>query len=114
MLVPRSLLFVLRALVAVFALHFSGALHGALDLERTIVGAPLHDEDDCSDDGNDHCPANCPNCHCAHGAPSLPPRPPVQAALLPLPAVPSAIAPSTVAPSDRPLPPLFRPPRATT
>src|SRR5213075_506222 len=108
------LLVVLRSLLLVFTLQFSGVVHDVADFVEAVTAAPdrvAHEQ--CPADGpcND-CPPGCPNCHCPAALGSLAPAAPI--AVLPQVLVLS-LAPSlyeTQAPPGPELPSLFRPPRA--
>lgn len=97
-----------------FALHLGGVAHGVSDFVRSWVGVALHEVDDCGDGSEDRCPADCPNCHCTHGAFATPPSAP-PGKLVPFVAT---IVPAPVATSQRParvdLSTIFRPPRFTS
>ncbi len=108
----RTLVLLARSVLLVVALHLGGVLHGAVDFVRTCEGVALHESDDCGD-GEDHCPADCPNCHCGHGgARALPPAAPAPEVLALVTPGFVRVDPAGAAPPARPLPPLYRPPRA--
>ncbi len=107
------LLVVMRSLLVVFALQFSGVVHDLSDALEAVASAsdqPEHEQ--CPADGpcND-CPPGCPNCHCAAAMGSVAPS----ATLAVLPQVLTLSLPEslydTQAPLGPELPGLFRPPR---
>lgn len=108
------LLVVLRSLLLVFALQFSGVVHDVSDFIEAVADAPERAEhEQCPVDGPcSDCPPGCPNCHCAAAMGSLAPPP----ALAVLPQVLAlslgASLYGTQAPPGPDLPGLFRPPRA--
>lgn len=94
------------------AIHLGGLLHGIVDFVRACDGIALHENDDCGD-GEDHCPPDCPDCHCSHcGARALPPAATALAVIAPPSPLLVRFDPTGLAPPTRPLPTLFRPPRA--
>ena len=108
------LLGALRALLVVFALQFSGAIHDISDFVETLTAAPDQVEhEQCPVNGPcDDCPPGCPNCHCAALGSVAPATAP---AILPQQVLASALPASlgeTQAPRGPDLPGLFRPPQA--
>ena len=103
----------LRALLVVFALQSSGAIHDIFDFVETVTAVPDKAEhEQCPVDGpcND-CPPGCPNCHCAALGLVAPASP---MAILPQQLLASALPASlaeTQAPRRPDLPGLFRPPQ---
>jgi len=104
----------LRALLVVFALQLSGAIHDISDFVETVTTASDKAEhEQCPVDGpcND-CPPGCPNCHCSAALGSVATATPL--AILPQVlacALPASLA-ETQAPRGPDLPGLFRPPQA--
>lgn len=102
----------LRVIAALMLVAMSGAGHAALDLAESLGCEAPHQVDDCANDHRtDHCPANCPNCHCTHGAMALP----VVAERVDVDGPPAggrALARLVrERPADRDRDPIFRPPR---
>jgi hypothetical protein len=104
----------LRALLVVFALQFSGAIHDISDFVELVAAAPdTAGHEQCPVDGpcND-CPPGCPNCHCAAALGSVVPSAPMAA----MPALLASTLPASLAETQAPrgpdLPGLFRPPQA--
>ena len=103
----------LRGLIVVVAMQFSGIAHYAADAVHAIEGVGSHDgRVSCpSDDRDEECPPGCPDCHCAHGVFALPSAcPAVSAAMDPAFEVEFAhepVGPPSGAPRS-----LFRPPRS--
>jgi hypothetical protein len=103
----------LRLMVALFSMQFSGALHDATDLVDAVLRVDEPEHEQCPPDRPcDDCPPGCPNCHCAAAggtltiAAPLTLRPQVLSSSLPL------SLHLTQAPAGPELPSLFRPPRA--
>lgn len=104
----------LRSIVIVLLVQMTGLLHGARDVVGMLDGDGTYEVDDCGCDDpgrQDHCPADCPNCHCAHGAMALPPA--AQRADIGLAPAQDAdrLPPVADRPSDGTRIPVFRPPR---
>lgn len=108
-----ALFVALRAVLVVFALQLSGAIHDISDFVEAVGAVPDKAEhEQCPIDGpcND-CPPGCPNCHCAAALGSVAPAAPT--VILPLvlaSALPASLA-ETQAPRGPDLPGLFRPPK---
>jgi hypothetical protein len=104
----------LRALLVIFALQLSGAIHDISDFVEVAAASPEKaDHEQCPVDGpcND-CPPGCPNCHCAAALGSVAPSAPMAA----MPALLASTLPASLAETQAPrgpdLPGLFRPPQA--
>ncbi|CAN5178239.1 hypothetical protein BH09MYX1_BH09MYX1_26600 [soil metagenome] len=101
-----------RLAVLLFAVHVSGLAHGVIDFVRTCEAVQLHESDDCNGGDDDRCPADCPNCHCAHGAMALPSRPTIYR-FVSFDAKVDALRPSVqTTPPQTDLGCVFRPPRS--
>lgn len=108
------LLVVLRSLLLVFALQFSGVIHDVSDFVEAVADAAEHAEhEQCPADGPcTDCPPGCPNCHCAAAMGSLPAQPALADLRQVLALSLGASLYDTQAPPGPDLPGLFRPPRA--
>jgi len=106
-------LWLLRAVIVVVAMQFSGIAHYAADAVHAVEGVALHEgRISCpSDDRGEECPPGCPDCHCAHVVCALPSAcPGVSAAMDP--GVDVGFAYQSLGPPSGAPRSLFRPPRS--
>jgi hypothetical protein len=105
------LLALVRVVTVLFAMHFSGLIHGISDLVEAVVLADSTEHEQCPPAGPcEDCPPGCPNCHCGVLG-SLEPESPL-ALLARLPLAPELRQlEGAEAPVGPELPSLFRPPR---
>lgn len=106
-----SLIVLFRALTVLFALQFSGVIHGVSDVTHAVLLQAEAEHEHCPPDRPcDDCPPGCPNCHCGVIG-SLAPESPL-ALVSRLPSGPrSRRIEGARAPAGPELPSLFRPPR---
>ncbi len=109
------LLVVVRSLVLVLAMQFSGVVHDLSDFVEAVAATPdqAAEHEQCPADGQcNDCPPGCPNCHCPAAIGSLVPAPLGAVARQTLALSLPASLYDTQAPPGPELPGLFRPPRA--
>jgi hypothetical protein len=108
------ILVVVRSLLLVFAMQFSGVVHDISDFVEAVTATPAQAEHEhCPADGQcNDCPPGCPNCHCPAAMGSLAAASPLAVApqVLAL-SLPASLHETQAAPGPE-LPGLFRPPRA--
>lgn len=70
----RLFVWLVRALIIVGAVQFSGIAHHAVDAVHAMEGVALHEGQlSCPyEERGDDCPPGCPDCHCAHVFCALP------------------------------------------
>lgn len=112
---PRSawllLVAFLRVLTLLFAMQFSGLIHGVSDFVGAVAAEGGHEHEQCPPDRPcEDCPPGCPNCHCGVLGSVLPESPLALLLSLPTDSRPSRVD-ARDAPAGPELPSLFRPPR---
>lgn len=109
----RWVVLLVYLVVGLLPLQASGLLHVVADVATVLIGERLHEgEPPCSYEARgEHCPPNCPHCHCSVPLPVLP-------VTCPIPEPPRVRAlPEVSSPYDATAPPqpllagLERPPR---